>query len=240
MNFNALKKYFIINKNKIGIIRNKDLFEFDFIFNKIFKFGILILSILIVNLHLNHIKTLINKKFLENFLRKIFELNNFLIIIYWILLLIIAIFLIEFLSKTFAIKKIIKRKFFHFLIFFLFFPALKFMDFDLLLLISVIILYLFLLLEIMRNKFKGNFFIMEKISIYLEENIDERDDSKFIMTHTFLLFGCFSSFLFEEINSIKKENSQFIEINMRDFIGLITLGIGDAFVNFLLNKKNFN
>jgi len=125
-------------------------------------------------------------------------------------------------------------------------PAIKLMDKDLLLIIVCLVLYLFLFIEIIRNKIKNNYFL-DIVSDYLTNNIDERDNKNFILTHCFLFTGVISSFILNELinikyfdmkNDISKENYFISEINnnnekivhIKYLIGLVSLGIGDSFV----------
>ena len=207
-------------KNKIFKLSTSHL-----ILKKVYNIILVILSILILNLHFNQLLKIYKINFWD-IINEILKENNIIVIFYWVFLLTISIILIDFISKKFSLRKIIKRKLFHFLICLIYLPALKYMYIQILLLISTFILYIFLLIEVLRNKFK-NIQVFKKISEYLINNIDDRDDARFILTHTFLLFGCFSSIVFEELNCSGNK------INLKYFIGLISLGIGDSFVNYI-------
>lgn len=240
-NYDIIKKY-LENKEKTVIIRKGYI---NNLFNKFFKTFIMIAFVLLLNLHLNHLLKLFKDYNISSCLfRNFTEKKNLSIILYWIALLIFSFIFIEKICTKFAIQKILKRKCYHILIFLIYLPALKFMQYDFILLISVLILYLFLFLEVIRNRIKNSIF--ENISLFLMNNIDERDDSKFILTHTFLLSGCFSSFILSETNNMMNFNNDLDnlkkfnlgQISIEKFIGLITLGIGDAFViiNSFLHK----
>lgn len=103
------------------------------------------------------------------------------------------------------------------------------MDTEILLFISIIILFLFIIIEILRNhpELRSIEYIVY-LNKFLIENIDERDNTKFILTHTFLLYGCFSSVIYSEMYN--KERFECTLTHTHKYIGLIVLGIGDAFV----------
>lgn len=230
-NVKCVNKIFVQEIRAPRMIKKRNFLDFFYYFKMFYKLCIGIFSIVIINLNLNHISKIVKADFILILLNQVCQAKNIVIIIYWAILLILSIFLIEIISNKLQVSKTIKRKFFHFLICLIYLPGLKFMDKDLLLLISVLVLYTFLFLEVLRGNFKNKIF--ESITEYLIKNIDERDDNNFILTHTFLLFGCFSSFLFEEIQNFKKYTNNRIDRSAY-FIGLITLGIGDAFVIIIL------
>lgn len=232
-NYDVIRK-FLENKEKTVIIKKGKLHSFC---NKVYKIFVSMSCVLLLNLHLNHLVKLYKEDHVASYLYKRFtEIGNIYIIIYWMALLIFSIFAIEKVCSAFSVRKILKRKCFHILIFLIYFPALKIMQYDLLLLISVLILYAFLTLEVIRNRVKNNIF--DSITEFLIKNIDERDDCKFILTHTFLLSGCFSSFILDETKNLfnfendlsNLKNADLSKINLEKFIGLVSLGIGDAFV----------
>jgi dolichol kinase len=141
------------------------------------------------------------------------------VLVYWIIILIIGVSLIEFISKLFNVKKIIKRKFFHILALLIFYPGIKYLDRDFMLLISITVLFIFIAIEIVRNRIRNKYTNM--ISDYLKTNIDSRDNESFIITHILLLYSSFSSELYSTMYS---QNEKLI------YVGLVTLCIGDTFV----------
>jgi len=142
------------------------------------------------------------------------------ILIYWVIILISGVCLIEYISNSLNVKKIVKRKFFHILALLIFYPGLIYLKKDFMLLISIVVLYLLICIEIVRNKFKNKY--NNLISDYLKSNIDSRDNENMIITHILLLYSSFSSLLYISLYS---QNDKL------KYIGLITLCIGDAFVN---------
>lgn len=184
----------------------------------------LTLFVITFNMHAN---------FLTEFFYKckkiIFILQEFLInyktIIYWLLLLPVSLIISEFIAYRTQMRKIIKRKLYHFIAILIFYPPLNSKNENFIIFISFIVLYIFIIIEILR-KVLGHIKYIKQINLYLIKNIDERDDENFILTHTFLLYGSFSSLVY----------CQFYNINEQyKFIGLIVLGIGDSMVpNYFL------
>lgn len=109
------------------------------------------------------------------------------------------------------------------------------MDEQVLLFISVLMVYLFILVEVFRNNdymqtrsiLKG---LIKNINSFLKENIDNRDDEKFIVTHLFLLTGCFSTYLMAVLYS-KENNDEILK-----YLGLIILGVGDSCASIVGSK----
>jgi len=242
LHFILLKNYYsickVINNNEKTVVIKKR--NFHLFFNKFYRIFIFMSFILLLNLHLNQLVKLCKEDhIIEYFFNNILKINNISIITFWMVLLIFSIFLIEKICIEFSVQRILKRKCFHILIFLIYLTVLKFMELEFLLFISVVVLYIFLFLEVIRNRVKNNSLI-NSISEFLINNIDNRDDNKFILTHTFLLSGCFSSFLVQDtknltnfdidINQIK--NFDLNKINIEKFIGIVSLGIGDAFVKY--------
>ena len=67
------------------------------------------------------------------------------------------------------------------------------------------------------NSFLKDFSIIKDINCFMNENIDSRDDNKFIVTHIFLMTGLISSLYYNN-----EDNSAF------NYLSIIVLGIGDA------------
>jgi dolichol kinase len=207
-------------------ILNKDIKAFIKTYDFITKIILGLLFLLTFNLLMNvYFK---NYKMLYFFLYEL--ILNFNILAYWLFVIIIGVYFIELIGKKFAIRTIIKRKLFHFLALLIYIPGLIFLNENLFLSVSGIVLGLFLLIEKIRN----NKYLLKKfpklslISKYLYANIDERDRSKLILTHTFLLFSCFHSLL---MKNIYKADDMSLK-----FLSLIVLGIGDSMVYFYLYR----
>jgi dolichol kinase len=87
----------------------------------------------------------------------------------------------------------------------------------------------FLLLEVFRKKLKPVIpFLIDPIEKYLFQQIDERDNPNFILTHTFLLYGCFNSLLYSYSYGFKDK--------LGKMIGLIVISIGDSFASIIGSK----
>ena len=111
-----------------------------------------------------------------------------------------------------------KRKIYHFLAFIILVPGIKYLDKNILKLILMIVSYLFIAFEFVRNfLFLKDFSIVKNINFFMEENIDSRDDVKFIVTHIFLMTGLISSLYYNN-----NDNFAF------NYLSIIVLGIGDA------------
>lgn len=171
---------------------------------------------------------------------KLLKSNNYYILCYWIIILPISLILIEYIKQQFHLKHIIQRKLFHLIAILIYIPGIKYMDSDLLLCISFIVLNIFLALEYFRNiNYLKSLSFINKINTYLLLNIDERDSKELILTHTFLLFGCFSSvFYFELFNGINNYNKHkdFYTISELKFVGIIVLGVGDSMVIYKIKS----
>ncbi len=223
--------YIIVNVAFQHIVLIKTVFYILNFTRKNYKFlrGFFIITFIITfNYNLNYIHYL----YKQNTIYILFQLllNNRFIIIYWFILLIVSLYIFEIISRKFQLKKIIKRKLFHLLGLLIYIPGIKYMNTNLLLAISIGIVYIFILIEIFRNKFRGSLLFM-KLNTYLENNIDDRDDKQFILTHIFLLFGCFSSVLFSKIEN--RETYLY-------YLGITILGVGDSFASIVGSKYGRN
>jgi dolichol kinase len=189
-----------------------------------------LLSLLTSNLHLNQLTHFIRHEF-PRLIKIILSYHNLLIILYWVIILPTLLVFFEYISIKYNVKKIIKRKFYHFIAIFIYIPGIKFMDSEVLLFISFCILYIFLLLELIRNNtyLVKSSHLVNQINNFLLDNIDERDNKNLILTHTFLLFGCFSSLFLLNINVYKAENKN----DLLKYIGLVSLGIGDSMASII-------
>ena len=116
------------------------------------------------------------------------------------------------------LRQTVKRKIYHFLAFIILVPGIKYLDKSILILILMIVSYLFVVFEFIRNfKFIKDFSLVKNINSFMIENIDYRDDDKFIVTHIFLMTGLISSLYYDN-----QGNDTF------NYLSIIVLGIGDA------------
>ena len=116
------------------------------------------------------------------------------------------------------LRQTVKRKIYHFLAFIILVPGIKYLDKSILKLILMIVSYLFVVFEFIRNfKFIKDFSLVKNINSFMIENIDYRDDDKFIVTHIFLMTGLISSLYYDN-----QGNDTF------NYLSIIVLGIGDA------------
>lgn len=137
--------------------------------------------------------------------------------IYWTILLFFFIFINNSFQKL-NLKKTVKRKIYHFLAFAILVPSIKYMEKDILKLILMIVSYFFIVFEFIRNLiFLKDYSIMKDINLFMNENIDDRDDNKFVVTHIFLMTGLISSLYYGNQN-----NFAF------NYLSIFVLGIGDA------------
>ena len=116
------------------------------------------------------------------------------------------------------LRQTVKRKIYHFLAFIILVPGIKYLDKSILKLILMIVSYFFIVFEFIRNfKFIKDFSLVKNINSFMIENIDYRDDDKFIVTHIFLMTGLISSLYYDN-----QGNDTF------NYLSIIVLGIGDA------------
>ena len=142
----------------------------------------------------------------------------------WFGLICLSLVFFEKMNNIFTFKKIIKRKLYHFLAVSIFLIGHKFIKNDHFICICYLVVLFFILIENIRQNF--DIPILKILSKYLEENIDHRDSKDFILTHTFLLAGCFISDALSLKNEYKLKDFDF---SLPRIIGLTVLGIGDAF-----------
>ena len=136
---------------------------------------------------------------------------------YWFFILIIF-FHINTDIQELSIRKIIKRKIYHFLAFVILVPGIIFIDRLILKLILMIVSYLFIVFEIIRNiNILNKYGTIQNINEFMVKNIDERDDDEFIVTHIFLMTGLISSLYYDF-----KSNNYF------SYLSVIILCIGDS------------
>ena len=146
-----------------------------------------------------------------------FKTNTIYFFIYWSISLIIFSYINNSFQKL-DLRKTVKRKIYHFLAFIILVPGIKYLDKNILKLILMIVSYLFIVFEFIRNSiFLKDFSIIKDINCFMNENIDSRDDNKFIVTHIFLMTGLISSLYYNN-----EDNSAF------NYLSIIVLGIGDA------------
>lgn len=148
--------------------------------------------------------------------------------LFWIVSIMICIYF----TLIFTGRQIIRRKLFHFLILFIFSTGFYFIQTDFILSISILVTFLFILVEIMRKIYLFQK-ILSPISDYLIYNIDSRDSTCFILSHIFLLFGCYSSYLLYYINT---SSNDLLKFTIMKYISLIVLGVGDAFASIIGSK----
>ena len=116
------------------------------------------------------------------------------------------------------LKKIIKRKIYHFLGFILLVPGIMFLDKTVLKLILMIVSYLFIVVEILRNiEIFSQYSIVQNLNNFMKTSIDERDDNGFIVTHMFLMTGLVSSLYYNYQNN-----------DVLYHLSVIILSIGDS------------
>ena len=141
--------------------------------------------------------------------------------IYFFLYWSIILFFFTYINNSFQkldLRQTVKRKIYHFLAFIILVPGIKYMDKNILKLILMIVSYLFIVFEFFRNSvFLKDYSLIKQINMFMEENIDYRDDKKFIVTHIFLMTGLVSSLFYDD-----QENQTF------NYLSIIVLGIGDA------------
>jgi dolichol kinase len=145
-----------------------------------------------------------------------FQAKTFFTVILWIIILIVYFIFDSFFFIHLNFKLIIRRKFFHFLACLIYFPGLYFIPKETFKCIVLIVIYIFIIFEIIRNFPYLNNKYIELINNYLKSNIDNRDDNKIILTHIFLLNGISSSIFY----NFKNQNY--------NYLGIIILGIGDS------------
>ena len=137
---------------------------------------------------------------------------------YWIFILAIFSFINNKYIQNSHLKKIIKRKLYHFLGFVILVPGIMFLEKKILKLILMIVSYLFIILEIIRNLVIFNkYSIFQNINNFMIKNIDERDDNCFIVTYLFLMTGMISSLYLNN-----KSN------DILNYLSIIILSIGDS------------
>ena len=138
--------------------------------------------------------------------------------LYWFLILLIFFHINSSIIQKFSIRKIIKRKIYHFLGFIILVPGIIFLDRIILKLILMIVSYLFIVFEVIRNINSLNKYnTIKNINDFMKTSIDERDDNEFIVTHIFLMTGLISSLYYDFKNS-----------NYFSYLSVIILCIGDS------------
>lgn len=173
-------------------------------------------------LHIQQLNVVISSENFASFIYSILFTKVILIILYWIIVLSIYFCLEYNYLSSLKTKLIIKRKFFHFLAFLIFFPGVRYVPNEIMKTIVLIVIYFSFIIEIIRNSSASKKIkILQKLSTYLQNNIDERDDDKLILTHIFLLFGISSS-LFYSFTNIKYH-----------FLGNLILGVGDSMCSII-------
>ena len=136
---------------------------------------------------------------------------------YWSIILFCFIYINNRFQKL-DLRQTVKRKIYHFLAFIILMPGIMYIEKNILKLILMIVSYLFIVFEFLRNSLLlKDYSLIKNISCFMNENIDYRDDNKFIVTHIFLMTGLISSLYYD-----------FPDNNVFNYLSLIVLGIGDA------------
>ena len=113
---------------------------------------------------------------------------------------------------------IIKRKYYHFLIFLLLCPAIYYSSIEILRTLTLIVLYFMIVVEVIRNDKRLKCYgAMKNVTTFIKENVDEKDQGKIVLTHIFLLSGVCSSLFY---NCDERKSCC--------YIGCITLAVGDS------------
>lgn len=186
---------------------------------RLYIYLIILLAFISFNLiHITEYELLAFINTLHNLILKVLFTSYINIILYWISIIILGVFIIE----QFKGKSIIKRKLFHFLSLLIFIPGFIYVEKDYMLSICVIVACSFLIIEVIRCYLPNR---LNFISKYLIKNIDNRDSSSFILSHTFLLIGCFITYL---LNSLENKNSIIMT-----YAGLLLMGLGDSFASII-------
>ena len=136
---------------------------------------------------------------------------------YWSIILFCFIYINNRFQKL-DLRQTVKRKIYHFLAFIILMPGIMYIEKNILKLILMIVSYLFIVFEFLRNSLLlKDYSLIKNISCFMDENIDYRDDNKFIVTHIFLMTGLISSLYYD-----------YPDNNVFNYLSLIVLGIGDA------------
>ena len=136
---------------------------------------------------------------------------------YWICILSLFFYInCTFISKLY-LKKIVRRKIYHFLGFIVLVPGIIYLDKTILKIILMIVSYLFIIVEELRNiNILNQYKIIQNLNDFMNKSIDERDDNNFIITHIFLMTGLISSLYYNNKN------------NIFTYLSIIILSIGDS------------
>ena len=203
--FFMIQSLFLINTISLVEKINKNNMNYYIVL-----FGILPLYIIMINFNY------LWKHFI-NCLYLFFRTNTIYFFLYWSIILLFFTFINIHYQKL-DLKKTVKRKIYHFLAFIILIPGIMYLDKNILKLILMIVSYLFIVFEFIRNSTLINCYsIIKNINYFLWENIDDRDDNKFIVTHLFLMTGLISSLYYDNPHN-----------NAFNYLSIIVLGIGDA------------
>lgn len=182
----------------------------------------LLIHLKTVLIHLQQVSYVIGSKEFESFVYSILFSRVIFVILYWMIILGIYFYFDYHYFSVSKIKLIIKRKYFHFLSLFIFIPGIKNIPNEIIKTLYLIVLWFFFITELFRNSKTGRkLSIMQQLTSYLKANIDQRDDTKLILTHIFLLSGISSSLFYSYNNS-----SLYL-------IGTIILGLGDSMCSII-------
>ena len=161
----------------------------------------LLIHLKTVLIHLQQVSYVIGSKEFESFVYSILFSRVIFVILYWMIILGIYFYFDYHYFSVSKIKLIIKRKYFHFLSLFIFIPGIKNIPNEIIKTLYLIVLWFFFITELFRNSKTGRRLpIMQQLTSYLKANIDQRDDTKLILTHIFLLSGISSSLFYSYNN----------------------------------------
>lgn len=151
--------------------------------------------------------------------------------------------LLYFCNGKLVIKKIVVRKFFHFMAVMMFLPIIL-IDVEFLGLCFAIAFALFCFLESFRLEFRSILKIAQIFDTFMRKFTDSRDASlsddsyTLIVTHIYLLIGCAIPVWITQDNSVQENSvhsvpTQFFDNFFYPSIGVLVLGIGDNMASII-------
>ena len=176
----------------------------------------IIFFLILIIQHTNYLYKIDISNYILKLLTLFFQIKTFLTVISWIIILLLFFIIDLYFLIHLNIKLIIRRKFFHFLACLIYFPGIYLIPKETFKCIILIVIYIFIIFEIIRNLPYLRIKYIESISNYLKLNIDKRDDNDIILTHILLLTGISSSIFYNFNNQIY------------NYLGILILGIGDS------------
>lgn len=188
--------------------------------NSVIHYHLFITLICLTFINVIQFINLFTSEHFYTFIYNTLSLRHLTLIIYWCITLTIFSFIYSNHITQSNTLLIIKRKYYHFLIFTLLFPAIYYSHIEILRTLTLIVLYFMIVIEVIRNdKRLKCYHLIQHITTFIKANIDDRDNGKIVLTHIFLLSGVCSS-LYYDCNDNEKRSSW--------YIGCITLAIGDS------------